>query len=820
MTRGGFYRLGKMILFSALMIVCYGVFAQSDDDCIMCHEDNTLTSESSGKSVFVDAKIIKHSAHRNVSCIKCHPDAGSDFPHASNLRDVVCGNCHESFQKQIQNDIHHTLKDRVGDMAPDCKTCHGTHDIKIPSTLEEKSKTLCGKCHEDNMLSAPYHTLTETNESCIECHDEDQVKKNLSGSVHNSLSCSNCHGYVINHLDDHSEKPKDGKLADCYLCHASIAEEHRESIHGISISLGINEAAQCWDCHGSHSVSPINSDSSKVTAINMVRTCGKCHDNSDFIKKHDLSIKQPAKMYANSIHGKLVVGGSKEAPNCSTCHGIHDIKNRIQEGSKISGVNVPSTCEKCHKEITQEYKESIHWIGVKKGIREAPTCNDCHSEHGIQAISTEEKRHEMKLIQEKTCLHCHQSILLASRYGLEEMNAASYQDSYHGLAVRRGDEDAALCIDCHGVHKILPKYHPESSINENNVTATCSACHEGATEVFSQSYSHVTDIDSEAGYIENIIRKIYIWLIAIVIGGMALHNLIIFIHDMGVRRRRVRENSIVIPRFNRSELIQHYVLLISFIVLAITGFQLKFPDSWWSELLVKAGLDEITRQWVHRCSAVVMTGLSLYHFVYLIITKRGRETVKSLWPRFKDIKLAIQNVLYYMHMSKKHPEFDNHNYIEKAEYWALIWGTIVMGTTGLVLWFPTIVGDWAPVWTIKVSETIHYFEAILASLAIIVWHWFFVIFRPDEYPLSFTAVDGQMTMRHYKEDHKYRFNEIVIEWLEYKSGKKALNKVSYFTKFFMKAVEKNGVDLDKFVHDELIKNPDLHQRAIDMDLLS
>jgi len=314
----------------------------------------------------------------------------------------------------------------------------------------------------------------------------------------------------------------------------------------------------------------------------------------------------------------------------------------------------------------------------------------------------------------------------------------------------------------------------------------------------------VIEEDAKARLIEDIVRKIYFWLIVVVIGGMVLHNLVIFIYDIREKHKKIKKE-IRIPRFTTNELIQHLILLVAFIVLAMTGFQLKFPNSWWAEGLTSFGIDETVRRYIHRSAAIVMIALSIYHTFYLLITPRGHSVLRSMIPRASDIKLAIHNILFYLRLKKKEPEFDNFGYIEKAEYWALIWGTIVMALTGFVLWFPTIVGDWAPVWLIKVSEIIHFYEAILATLAILVWHWFFVIFRPKEYPLSFTCIDGKMTVKHYKEEHKLRFNKVIEEWSEVRSGKRDKKQLSHFTKLFISAIEKAGVDPDEFIQKELTK---------------
>ncbi|NVN93692.1 MAG: cytochrome c3 family protein [Bacteroidetes bacterium] len=787
-------KVGFGFLFFIAMNFSMGLFLSAQEiKCIDCHENLILNT--------VHDKIIK--------CGDCHDDIRSEEHSKANIKKVDCKKCHAALNTQMNNDVHRKLKHLSEAKSPNCKSCHGTHNIISPTTIKDKEKTYCGKCHKTNIMATAYHTVSNTNESCAKCHNKKDHKLELSKSIHKNLSCANCHSYVVNNMANHKKAPKDGVLADCYLCHSAIAKEHKESIHGLSLTEGINEAAQCWNCHGSHDISPINTIESKVYPINLPATCGKCHDDTTFIKKYSLSANKPGKTYSESVHGKLVMSGKKNSATCVTCHGKHDIKNRVQYASMISSVNLPNTCEKCHKEITEDYKKSIHWIAVKKGIRSAPSCNDCHSEHNIQAINTINKRDKMKKIQDNTCLQCHQNLLLSQRYGMENMNVKSYQDSYHGLASSHGNKNAAMCVDCHSVHKILPKDHPESSTNKNNILKTCKKCHTEATETFANSYSHTTQVGSAAN-IESIVRKVYFWLIVVVIGWMFFHNLLILIHEIRNRYNKSK-NEIRIPRFTKNELIQHTMLLSSFILLAITGFLLKFPDSILGDLFYSLGLTEIIRQWIHRISALVMIVLSVYHVIYLIFTSRGRDVLFGLFPNFSDLIQMKDTMLYYLHLSKKHPEYDNYNYIEKMEYWALIWGTVIMGLTGFVLWFPTIVGNWAPVWFIKVSEIVHFYEAILATLAIVVWHWFFVMFRPNEYPVSFTVFDGKMTVSHYKEEHRLKYYKVIQEFMEMEKGNLSAKKASHFTKLFIDTIEKQGITMQEFVNNELINDAKLRE---------
>lgn len=799
----------NLLNFTILLIITTSGYAQADEDCLMCHSDESLTGLRKGKeiSMYVNGSILKNSAHKDLDCISCHFDLSStDYPHIEDLKDVNCNECHAQHQESVANDIHSRLPGIPSRKKPVCKSCHETHNIKSLNSISNKQKAFCSGCHKENVLAGSYHLKSENNQICKECHEEHYYSE-LHGSVHKNLYCSNCHSHIASNVETHIEEPEKNISADCYLCHNQIASEHKESIHGISIASGIGEAANCWSCHGSHGIIPVNNDSSVVRATNIKNVCASCHEDSLFSQKFSSTVKEPCKMYSTSVHGILVEVGDTNSATCVSCHGIHNIKNRVQEGSKISSVNIPETCGECHNDITEEYKKSIHWIAVKKGVRNSPTCNDCHSEHHIHAINTDKKREEIQRLQEETCLDCHQNMLLAERYSLEADNAKNYQDSYHGLAVRRGYSEAALCVDCHGVHSILPKYHQESSVHESNVVATCKKCHEDANLAFSKSYSHSSSTNLSVRKIEHIVKSVYFWLIVIIIGSMLIHNLIIYLNEIREKSKK-EKHEIRIPRLTKNELIQHTILLVSFTILAITGFMLKAPNSFWAEWLTKIGVTELVRQNIHRTAAVIMILLAVYHIIYLIATHRGRFIFISILPRFSDLKMAFQNIMYNLKLSKTHPRFDNFNYIEKIEYWALIWGTLIMGISGFILWFPTMFSNMESLWSIKVSEIVHYYEAILASLAILVWHLFFVMFRPKEYPVNLAVVHGKITLTNFKEEYRLRFYKVVKDWEMLKSDN-GKNKIGHFSEIFFSTLSKNNIDIDQFFKDEIDRNEDL-----------
>ena len=134
---------------------------------------------------------------------------------------------------------------------------------------------------------------------------------------------------------------------------------------------------------------------------------------------------------------------------------------------------------------------------------------------------------------------------------------------------------------------------------------------------------------------------------------------------------------------------------------------------------------------------------------------RGKAAVFSatLHRVRRTCKDALGAMLYYLGLSKNKPQFGRFTYGEKAEYWALVWGTGLMGVTGIMMWAKVWVGNLLARWWVDVATAVHFYEAILATLAIVVWHFYQVFFDPDVYPMNWAWWDGKMPVEHYREEH-------------------------------------------------------------------
>jgi cytochrome b subunit of formate dehydrogenase len=435
--------------------------------------------------------------------------------------------------------------------------------------------------------------------------------------------------------------------------------------------------------------------------------------------------------------------------------------------SRVSRLKIAATCGQCHGDIQEQYSASIHGKALTSGINASATCTDCHGEHNILSPKDANSPVAPANVSVRVCSPCHESVKLASKYGLASDRFKTFSDSYHGLASKAGAVEVANCASCHGVHDIKPSIDPTSRISKENLARTCGACHPGANENFTKGSVHVIAAESNDRVLY-LVASAYIILIAVTVGSMFAHNLLDFVAKS---RRQLAERRGEIPyhhqtsrrlylRMSLNERLQHGTLVVSFVLLVVTGFALRFPDAWWVAWIRNISpLMFGIRGIVHRTSAVVMVLASLYHLYYIFLVPRGKQLIRDLLPVREDIAEAIGIMKYNLGISPTKPKLGRFSYVEKAEYWALLWGTIVMSATGVILWFDnTFLNLLTKLWW-DVARTVHYYEAWLATLSIIIWHFYFVIFNPDSYPINLAFWKGTLTEEEMAEEHPRELEE-------------------------------------------------------------
>lgn len=675
--------------------------ANSDESCLDCHNDKTLTMEKDHRdvSLFVEAGTLQKSIHRSLSCIDCHEGFDGDAsPHKKPMTRVDCASCHENLGKS------HPFHLRLGtDPLPagkdtDCVACHGAHttqEVADPGFAFKRptQAAACGECHQkarDRFL--------------VSAHGRAYGKGDSTGPT-----CMSCHEKPVSR---HGEEPR-------------------------SLKQKMAETQLCESCH-----------------VKDEHVAGKALRGNHFTQS-----------FENSVHGAALAKGEAKAANCVDCHGAHEMERAFVSGTRMNKALQSVTCGRCHDKFATQFDQSVHALALRKGNFDSPACTDCHGEHEIRAHKDPQSPVHERNVAQQVCATCHASLKLSKKYGLASHAFQTFADSYHGLAVRGGSVEVVNCASCHNSHEIKSHKDPTSSVHKDNLVQTCGQCHPGANTRFTVGSVHVSaetpEKDRGSDPVLHIVATVYLILIGVVTGGMFVHNALDLLkkirRKLAIQRGDIVEEHVehrLYVRMTGHERLQHATLVISFMLLVVTGFMLRFPEAWWVSGIRNLSVRAFEwRSLIHRIAGIVMLTGGAWHIGYLAFTAKGRALFRDLLPRKRDLTDPWKVLRYNVGLARSKPEFPRFSYIEKAEYWALVWGTLLMGATGAVLWFENTSMGLMTKLGYDVSRTIHFYEAILATLAIIVWHFYFVIFNPDIYPMNLAWLTGKMSEKEMLDEH-------------------------------------------------------------------
>jgi cytochrome b subunit of formate dehydrogenase len=631
--------------------------------------------------------------------------------------------------------------------------------------------------------------VTLKSADCLDCHLDPTTTRKVDGkvvslifptngfvkSVHSQLDCVDCHDGIKEMVHPSKLPPP-----NCGSCHEKEAKQYATSIHGVSHELGASGAANCWDCHGSHEIVPVKHADSPVFKLNLPQTCAKCHSNPGLSKEYEMKFPEAASQYMESIHGRaLLKMGLIVAPSCNDCHGVHDIKRGVDRDSPINHANVADTCGKCHVGVKEIYNKSVHGQLLVKGDKRGPVCTDCHTAHEVETP----KNGHFKMASDQRCGKCHEDRL------------EHYRDTYHGKAMALGKpnvaSDVAACYDCHGHHDVLPPSNPESHLSKANIVATCQQCHKGVTIGFTQYKPHANPMDKQ-NY--PLLHAVFLGMTGLLIGVFTffgLHTIVwlfravyLYLNDTKKFREaktKTQTDDEWFTRFVPFERFLHFLVVSSFLLLTITGMPLKFYYTDWAKTIFSVFGGAQTARTLHRFGAIV-TFLYFGLHVCSLIGKvwKGRKSVRdpetgkikvrriwstvfgpdSMVPTWKDWTDFVAHNKWFFGKGDK-PQFDRWTYWEKFDYFAVFWGVLIIGSSGLLMWFPGFFTRFMPGWVLNIALVIHSDEALLAAGFIFSIHFFNTHFRIEKFPMDTVIFSGRVSKTEMLHERKRWYDRLV-----------------------------------------------------------
>jgi len=569
---------------------------------------------------------------------------------------------------------------------------------------------------------------------CAECHEGVQ----FTSTAHPDLVCQDCHTNVTIEHEGNDLEPLTSENS-CAECHGKVLRAVSRSAH--------EDGVQCIDCHnGPHQISLVDDLASAVSPVNQIKHCGGCHDT-------------PAALidgYLTSEHGKaLLLSGLINAPSCSDCHGDHRILAVSNGNAPAAHENSPEMCGSCHVMLLDNWKNQSahgqHWEAGEEG----PVCIDCHASHDVADPTTAVSR----LASADNCGDCHGEYL------------TTFRDGFHGKANDLGFVSGATCSDCHTPHNNLPADDPRSSVHSANLVATCGQCHSDVSQSFVSYDPHNDPTNPDDNYV---VYLVWFFMTALLIGVFAFFG----IHDIlwlqrslvGVLRGEFEEKydktGQYVRRFTRSNSRMHVVIIVTFLLLALTGLPLKFHAAPWAQILMDllGGID--SARFIHRVAAVGTFGYMGVHIVQVFIRWAINKEKGLFWgpnsmvPQPRDLSDFVANIRYFLYFGER-PSGDRWTYFEKFDYLAVFWGVMIIGLSGLMLWLPDFFTSFMPGWILNAAYVVHSDEALLATGFIFIFHFFHTHLRPESFPMDLVVFLGKMPLEQFKSERTLEYQRLV-----------------------------------------------------------
>jgi cytochrome b subunit of formate dehydrogenase len=334
--------------------------------------------------------------------------------------------------------------------------------------------------------------------------------------------------------------------------------------------------------------------------------------------------------------------------------------------------------------------------------------------------------------------------------------------SYHGQVTSLGVTRAARCSDCHGAHDVLPIDDPASRLSEANRVQTCRQCHANATASFAQFQAHADHHDGQHYPLLHAVWWYFVIMMSFAFGFFGLHSVLWFIRSLIERVRKgpgpnYHHSGKRIKRFSRVDRINHAFVIISFFGLTLTGLPLLYADEKWGQGLMRMLGGPTAAGYLHRSFAIMLIINFIVHFggMFNRFRKFGVKQMilgpTTMLPRSKDFKDCFGMWRWFFKGGKK-PAFDRWTYWEKFDYVAEVGGSMIIGLTGLMLWFPESAAAIMPGWMFNIATVVHGYEALLAIGFIFTIHFFNAHLRLEKFPVDDVMFSGSLPEEEFKHE--------------------------------------------------------------------
>ncbi len=454
-----------------------------------------------------------------------------------------------------------------------------------------------------------------------------------------------------------------------------------------------------------------------------------------------------------------------------------------------------SSCLLCHDEPV--FRKSVIEPGRQQSAMSR--CGVCHDDQlkldvpfNFWHVQSRSRPARDNLDLVRVCATCHSNERVRAEFKLPDASI-SYLASFHGKASLLSNQDAASCLDCHvgdgeNVHVMRSHTAVGAPTSPEFIANTCRsvACHRSAGTSLSSAAIHV-DLSRSKG-IEWIIAVIFVGMIlgtfgpSMVITLLKLINVGIGRDDPAHHEHLKKATQLMgdpagrarLQRFTTVQRIQHWYLVITFTTLVVTGFPMKFASRPWAgwTIATLGGLNAV--RWIHRFTGAALVIGFVVHMVYVLHhMRKARKITGDSWLKIffnlplcinpRDLKEMRALLAFLLGLRKTRPAGGRFTAEEKFEYFGVAWGTVLLGITGLLMWFSGYVSHFLPGRILTLSNLVHSFEAFLALLHVGILHMATVIFSPIVFPMSRAMFSGNTPAAELAESHSEMLDDAAVE---------------------------------------------------------
>lgn len=214
-------------------------------------------------------------------------------------------------------------------------------------------------------------------------------------------------------------------------------------------------------------------------------------------------------------------------------------------------------------------------------------------------------------------------------------------------------------------------------------------------------------------------------------------------------------------RFNVNQRLLHVLVMVAFIVLAITGMPQRFSEFAWSQWMIEHMGGIYVTRFIHRVFAWVFVFAALYHVLVVLHHVFIRKGPLSMMLTIKDVRDAIVAFKYDIGISDQEPKYGRYDFRQKFEYWGMFFGGAVMIVSGILLYFPVTVTRLLPGEFIPAAKALHGYEGLMALLVIIVWHLYGAHFGPEKFPFDRSIFTGRISRERVRKEHPLEYEQLL-----------------------------------------------------------